>query len=158
MDDEELILRYFAVSESYDPTSGEVKNYTGKMKGSLNKFMDLRRNIDDATVSSYKDRFTSTIDKVYQVFGSNAFRKVTEHGSFENRPNRSIMDFIMISFETKSQDLLVRKKDEIKNLLQTLPATDSEFNLSITISTSDKKQLEYRLNTWNRELDRMLQG
>ena len=157
MDDEELILRYFAISESYDPSNGEAKNYTGKMKGSLNKFMDLRRDIDDATVKSYRDRFTSTIDKVYQVFGSNAFRKVTEFVTFENRPNRAIMDFIMLSFETKPRDLLISKKENIKNLLQTLPTSDADFNSSITISTSDKKQLEYRLNTWRRELDQMCQ-
>lgn len=156
MDDEELILRFLMISENYDPTVGEVTGYTGKIKSSLNKFMETRRNPDETTLVSYERRFSSTIEKVYSVFGENAFRKVNSDGSFENRPNRAIMDFIMVSFDTRVADLLLQKKDSIVGLLQTLPANDTNFESSITISTSDKRQLEYRLNTWNRELDLLL--
>jgi hypothetical protein len=162
MDDEELILRYLMLAESYVATNGgvegEVKNYRGKMKGSLNTFMEGRRNPDTDTISNYKMRFASTIEKVYEVFGLSAFRKVNADGSYENRPNRAIMDCIMLSFDARSKESLINKKAEIKTLLQTLPTIDSNFNSSITFGTSDKKQLEYRLNTWNRELDKVLLG
>ena len=158
MDDEELILRYLVLSEGFDPATGEVKTYTGKMKGTLNTFSESHKNIDAATTARYRDRFTQTIEKVYSVFGPNAFRKVNADGSFENRPNRAIMDFIMISFEGVDKALLEERKDAIKTLLQCLPAQDANFNSAITISTSDKKQLEYRLSTWCRELAKSLQG
>jgi uncharacterized protein with ParB-like and HNH nuclease domain len=153
MDDEELILRYLMLFENYNPNVGEVKNYTGKIKSSLNKFMELRRNVDETTVAAYRTNFTSTVEKVYEVFGQNAFRKVINDGSFENRPNRAIMDFIMASFTARPKELLSEKKAEIVKLLQRLPTTDANFDASISFGTSDKKQLEYRLNTWNRELD-----
>ncbi|HVM51276.1 MAG TPA: DUF262 domain-containing protein [Candidatus Acidoferrum sp.] len=157
MDDEELILRYLALSEGFDPTTGEVKQYTGKMKGTLNTFADARKNVGEETITRYRDKFTKTIDKVYSVFGPNAFRKVNTEGSFDNRPNRAIMDVVMISFESFDQAVLEQKKEGIKTLLQTLPTQDANFNSAITISTSDKKQLEYRLRTWCRELTKLLQ-
>jgi hypothetical protein len=83
MDDEELVLRYLALTESFDRDAGEVKQYTGKMKGTLNKFMESRRNINEETVSQYRDKFSQTIEKVYAVFGANAFRKANLDGSLK---------------------------------------------------------------------------
>jgi hypothetical protein len=64
----------------------------------------------------------------------------------------------MTSFELIPIDDLEVKQTEIRELLRTLPVNDAVFNSSITVSTSDKKQLEYRLCTWNQELTRILQG
>jgi hypothetical protein len=156
MEDEALILRYLALSESYDAKSGEVKGYTGKLKGTLNRFMDSKRKADETQRVNYRNRFNQTIDKVHSVFGTDAFRKINADGSFENRPNRAIMDCIMLSFEQFPFDKLETKKAEIRSLLQNLPLSDASFNSSITISTSDKKQLEYRLGAWNRALSEVL--
>jgi hypothetical protein len=158
MDDEELILRYLTLSESYDVASGEVRNYTGKMKGTLNKFMDSNRKADQAAIGIYETRFVATIEKVFAVFGPNAFRKINEDGSVENRPNRAIMDCVMISFQSREKHALEAKKEAIVALLQRLPQEDAAFNSAITISTSDKKQLEYRLGVWNRSLEQVLKG
>jgi hypothetical protein len=156
MDDEELILRYLAISESYDPDSGEVKNYTGKIKGTLNKFMEANRQVEDAKLDTFRRRFIDSIDKAYAVFGSNAFRRVTPDRTFEKRPNRAIMDVILTSFTRWPREALELKKEDIVNLLQSLAANDPEFNNSITIATSDKKHLEYRLEKWNAELSKII--
>lgn len=158
MDDEELILRYLTLSESYDVSTGEVRNYTGKMKGTLNKFMESKRKADQQTINLFQNRFIDAIEKAFAVFGPNAFRKVNEDGSVENRPNRAIMDCVMLSFERRGRPELEAKKEEIKALLQRLPLEDADFNSAITISTSDKRQLEYRLGAWNRSLDQLLKG
>jgi hypothetical protein len=156
MADGELILRYFTISDSFPAETGELKNYTGKIKSSLNKYIGSKRNIGHDLRLELKHQFETTVDKVYEVFGKHAFQRVNEDGSYESRINRAIMDFIMISFERLPAEVLIPRGEEIRNLLRELPLKDPRFNESILIGTSDKRQLEYRLTTWTRELKELL--
>lgn len=53
------------------------------------------------------------------------------------------MDCIMLSFERKSMEQLLSKKEQIQTLLKVLPSQDAEFDDAITLATSDTKRLEY---------------
>lgn len=149
MNDSELILRYFMIADSYDPETGQVRHYTGKIKTALNRYVQAHRNPSPEKLTAYSNRFRETVDKAFGVFGEEAFQRIYENGSYEGRPNRAIMDFIMQSFEHFSAKQLQENATAIKALLQKLPLEDSDFNDSITFGTSDKKRLEYRLRRWN---------
>ncbi len=150
MTDAEMILRYFMISENYNFDLNELsKEYTGKITSSLNKYCAKYQNASPEVIERLKSKFDQTVEKVYQVFGKNAFRKINEDGTYDrNRLNRAIIDIVMISFEHFSADDLKAKKDKIINLLRELPIKDAEFNNAITIATSDRKKLEYRLSIW----------
>ena len=93
------------------------------------------------------------MDKVYSVFGASAFKKLSPDGTLESkRINRAIMDMVMVSFEHFEKGQLISHKDGIISLLRDLPQTDEDFNSALTIGTSDKRQLEYRLSTWIEQL------
>ena len=156
MDDVELVLRYFTISDSYNPATGEVQNYTGKVKSSINKFVESKRNPSPEELQRLEHKFEATIDKVYHVFGKDAFQRINPDGTFDQRINRGIMDIVMVSFEHADEQSLISHKDEIRALLRDLPVEDTRFNESILIATSDKRQLEYRLMAWSQKLNGLL--
>lgn len=152
MEDAELILRYFTIADSFDVESGELHNYTGKVKSSLNRYFESRRHLSSLEIDQLRQRFEATVQKVYEVFGNEAFRRINLDGILDKRVSRAIMDVIMTSFEKTNAAELVAHKEDIRKLLADLPYRDQMFNNSITIGTSDKKQLEYRLNVWSAAL------
>ena len=156
MADAEMVLRYFALSAGYDPTSQQLANYSGKVKSALNRFCEQNRKPSPATIDTLRARFLSTIDKVHSVLGRSAFQRIAPDGTSDGRLNRAIMDVVLVSFELFAKDDLTRKTSKIRELLRTLPTTDPEFNQSITFATSDRKRLEYRLATWHKHLNAML--
>jgi hypothetical protein len=156
MIDAEIILRYFTISESYDVHDGELKNYTGQVKSSLNKYLQSKRHMLPLEIDCLRQKFETTIEKVYDIFGSEAFQKINDDDSIDPRLNRAIMDFVMVSFEHIDRDKLMVCRSKIRDLLRELPLRDPTFNDSISSGTSDKKKLEYRLNKWNMELTQLI--
>ncbi|MBF0538069.1 MAG: DUF262 domain-containing protein [Nitrospirae bacterium] len=156
MADTELVLRYLAISEAIDSNTFELRDYPGSMKSFLNIYMSGKRNPEDEELIRIEDKFTSTIDKVFSVFGSNAFRKIDIDGNYDRAINRSIMDAVMICFEIHDEAVLLKHNDEIVELLKTLIHTDKDFSDSITSGTSNKAKIEYRLKTFCTKLNKML--
>ncbi|KJU86798.1 protein containing DUF262 [Candidatus Magnetobacterium bavaricum] len=156
MADAELVLRYLAISESIDRNTFELRDYPGSMKSFFNIYMNARRNPEDDDLAQIKNKFTSTIDKVSSVFGTEAFRKINVEGIYDRALNRSIMDAVMICFEVHDKTLLVKHRDEIVKLLKTLIHNDKYFYDSITIGTSNKKKIEYRIKEFCTKLNEVL--
>jgi len=158
MNDCEIILRYMALSRSWDRVERDIANYKGRMKLFLNQFMlehqdDSKREIDGFIID-----FNDTVDKVFTIFGDKAFRRTNIHGEYESSLNRSIMDVLMVSFKFFSKEVLLPKKDLIVKRFNALAIKDAPFRDSIIIATSDKKVITYRLTRWFDELALILDG
>ena len=154
MNDCELILRYFSFSENYDYKTDTLWNYKGAIKPYLNLFMENNKLAGVIKIDQLRKKFIETIDKVYEVFEENAFRKLNDDG-YENKLNRSIMDVIMISFEDYTLEDVRLKKGKIIELYKTV-LKDPEFNLSVTQATSDTKVIHKRLRTWIQKLKQVM--
>lgn len=154
MVDCEMILRYFAFSDNFDKELLTIKNYKGTTKTFLNSYFANNQNIDDDKIDTLKVQFDTVINSVYEVFGDKAFRKLNADG-FETKINKAIMDVIMISFEQYTFQEIKDKKNEILTLYKS-KLSDYQFNMSVTQGTSDTKVLEYRLNAWITDLNRMM--
>jgi uncharacterized protein with ParB-like and HNH nuclease domain len=155
MTDAELILRYLSLSENMDRSNFTLKTYPGKMKTFLNDFLDDHRNPNDAKLSELKTRFLTTLEKVNDVFGKNAFRKIYKSGSYDKALNRSIMDSVMIGFENYDRRILSSKKEEIVKLLQDLINGNDKFADSISVATSDKKKIQDRVRIFSESLSQI---
>ncbi len=150
--DAELILRYFAISRSFDPRSGRVKGYPNKMKTFLNSFMQANQNADTKALDRFRSQFKETIDKVHGVFGAKAFRRATSDGSSDRRVNRALMDVVMSSFERQPASRIAGAKEQILKLYRQLPKRDPKFNEALLLGTSDTGKIQYRLTTWLKAL------
>ena len=148
MIDAELILRYLAISEKYDNIENKINGYNGIMRSFLNEYMNERRDITDKDIVMLENKFNDTLDKVYAVFERNAFRRIEENGEYYKWINKSIFDFIMLSFEKYDKNKLISKKHEIINSLKDIVNNNIEFEQAITVGTSEPKKLKYRLSKW----------
>lgn len=154
MADRELLLRFLALSVNWDGETKTVLDYRGNMKSYLNAFMKKYQN-DSGKLNYFKTLCDETIEKVYHVYGDNAFRRVNDDGSV-TPINRAVMDALMISAIPYSiQELDVKKKDIQEKLLSELDQ-NKEFRLSTLTSTSDTKVLNFRISYWCNVIDNLL--
>lgn len=158
MMDCELILRYITLSQSWNADTSDMVNYAGRMKNFLNKYMKEHQNPTTAQIDEYIADFESTVDKVITIFGDKAFRRRNSIDEYETSLNRSIMDSLMISCQHFPLDELIEHREAITNRFGELVTMDIPFRDSITISTSDKKVLNYRIKRWLDELNLVLDG
>lgn len=155
--DAELILRYFALADCFDPQIGKVKEYSSKMKTFLNSYIEKHKSATPEEIARFKRRFEETIEKVHLVFGDRAFRRVVDQkGKKDALLNRALMDVIMVSFDRFSFADIKKAKESIVKLYENLPFKDTRFADSISYRTSDNKELEYRLSTWLREITELM--
>jgi hypothetical protein len=156
--DVEFIIRYFAFSKNLkQDNDGKyyIDNYGGRLVSYINAFMKDNRNISEEEHVQFKNKFNSVIAKVVNVFGvKDAFRDLS---TTSTKVNKAISDFIMLSFERVKEDDLISKKDEIRKLLVTMLNGDAKFKRSISVRTSDTDALNYRLDTWFKELKNVVQ-
>lgn len=140
--DIELILRYLALSEGYE---SNLDNYPNNMKSFINNYMTKYRNADDITISNITTKIFETIEKVYKVFGDQAFRRwIPETESFDRKLNLSIMDCQMLVCEKYDISILDQYIDKVNIAFKKL-FEDSHFLSSISEGTSGKKNILYRL-------------
>lgn len=158
MNDCELILRFLALGNNWGPGEEEVKDYKGRMKNYMNDFMSINQHASVIRIADYEKLFNDTINKVHNVFGDKAFKRVNEKGEFESSFNRAIMDSLMVSFMHFDEKVLIEKSAQIKDKFIILMNEDKFFKDSITIGTSDKKVLAYRLTRWFNELNAIING
>jgi uncharacterized protein with ParB-like and HNH nuclease domain len=153
--DAELILRYFAFSESYNVRNRELSGYPNQIKKFLNTFMETHKDITEREAGVLKEKFENTIQKVHHVFGDHAFRKIKENGKYDTRINRSLMDIVMVSFEHLRFEDISKHKEKILNLYKNLLLNDDKFKDAVSFWTSDTKKVEYRFAKWFDELSQL---
>ena len=158
MDDAELILRYLALSEHYNKESISIDGYKGIMKTFLNSYMETNKNMSEEKILLLKNKFNETLNKVYTIFGENSFKRIEPDGKYYKWMNKSIYDFIMLSFEKYSIETLLSKKNEIIEALRKCINEDSDFEDSITVGTSEPRRIEYRLRVWLKNMDIIMNG
>jgi hypothetical protein len=165
MIDCELILRFLALRNNWSPEKGGinsdeegVSNYRGRMKNFLNDFMRQNQNTTKEKIEEMRVCFNDTVKKIYDIFGTKAFRRINENEVFENSLNRAIMDSLLVSFSFFAYDDLVNNKEKITECFYELVINDQSFKDSITIGTSDKKVLNYRIDRWYNELANLING
>jgi hypothetical protein len=156
MMDRELILRCLAMLSNWDTDKQQLVNYKGRMKTFLNQFMLENKAASPKHINNLKTLFTENIIKVHEIFGPKALRRRNTDGVYETSLNRAIMDALIISVNPHSQEELIEKKDAITDGFYSLIEDDQDFRDSITIATSDKKVMDFRISKWCVMLENIL--
>ena len=155
MADRELLLRFLALSVNWNSNEKIVIDYRGNMKSFLNGFIKKHQN-DIGNINYFRTLCDETIDKVFEVYGIDAFRRLNEDGTI-TPINRAIMDAVMISVIPYPKEILLTKKREIQEHLFAELNDNRDFRLSTLTSTSDTKVLNYRIGYWCNAIDTILQ-
>lgn len=162
--DAETVIRILAMITYKDVLENKYKN---SMKKLINDYMKEHRELDKIALDIVVNVFTSTMDKVNVVFGNKAFKRF-KGDEIERSLNRSIMDCIVISFQTYDLNLLTKHRNEIVNLMDIMlndssdqhmgRRTGGSFYYAVTQWTSSKNSLLDRIEMWNLEFDKLMQA
>ena len=136
---EELILRYWALSENYEA-------YRKPLAGFINTYAEQSRHLSDQQKSYLEESFVSTLTKVREVFGEFAFKIYDEKGNVESRFNSALYDGEMLGVrQTVMEGLRFKTPKQIHAGLVSVMRKDENFRRAIGQATSDEGQLRIRV-------------
>lgn len=138
MEDEELVLRFFALSynEGY-------KEYKGKFKNFLTSKMNDFNLLETVELEKMKTSFTNVFSKIKATFGSKPFQKYrSENGelSLMSNFNAAVYDSVIVAVNNN----LSSTKGTSENLHSLFH--DKDFFASIEGSVNDSKKITTRID------------
>ena len=139
---EELVLRYWALSENYE-------NYKKPLAGFINDYSDKHRKLTSDRKAALLASFVSSLSIVRAILGDLAFKVFDKNLHIESNFNSALYDALMVGFFQIHTDNTLRNisVEEAQNTLAKLIVDDEKFRRSISIATSDEAQVRYRIKT-----------
>lgn len=137
MEDEELVLRYFAIT--YD--KGYL-DYKGNFKTFLTKKMEYFNELEEESLSEMKTNFQNTMKKIKDFFGDEPFAKYKyENGDYKKMSsfNSAVFDAIVYPF-SKMGEACLTPYSQFKVLFR-----DPEFFSSVEGSVNDVSKIGNRI-------------
>lgn len=128
--DQEMILRFLALSEDYT-------HYQKPMKEFINKFAQRHKRAGQNQRNQWTDRFRGTIELAKSALGGQAFRYGTSL-------NAAVFDSVMVGLHTRlthGTPSFNRIREKYDDLL-----LDREFRTATTRATSDETSVSRRIN------------
>lgn len=138
---EELILRFWALSEKYE-------TYRKPLAGFINAYAEANRHLSDPEKLHLRNSFIETLAQVRHIFGDLAFKIYDENHNIESKFNSALYDAEMIATHQINADPnseFKKSKDVSLGLVSLLRANEN-FRKAISIATSDETQLRVRVN------------
>lgn len=131
MDSEELVLRYFALTEG-------LEAYKPPLRQFLNEYMRTHRQAPPDTIRT--ERFLDCCETVHDVFGPTPFRTP---GS-RNLLNKAMFDALMVPVAFADREMLRMLEPAARELLADLPSNE-DFVTAIGRATADRQRMLYRI-------------
>lgn len=138
---EELILRFWALSENFG-------KYRKPLAGFINSYAEEMRAMPPGRAEYLQQSFTETLQAVRGMYGDLAFKIFDENEVVDSKFNSALYDAEMVA----TRQLLCEKNvkplpsAEAKKRLVNLMKTDEAFRRSISIATSDENQVKHRVS------------
>jgi Protein of unknown function DUF262 len=138
LEDEEMILRFFAMRS-------DLKDYDSKLARYLDKYMATHQNLSQDKIQEFKNIFLQTIHKCQLVFGENIFTNPNKKG---DRQGLVYYDLLMWSFQNIPEPIIVANKARIHLLYQNFCQSEG-FQQTLKGNRSDKSFILKRRNLWS---------
>lgn len=138
---EELVLRFWALSEDLD-------NYRKPLAGFINSFADANRSLTASQKAELLASFKDTLDSVVSIFGDLAFKIFDAANRVESTFNAALYDAEMLAVHElrKSGKLKKITRRQATQELAELFIQGEAFRRSISIATSDESQMRTRVS------------
>lgn len=138
---EELVLRFWALSENY----GEYKKPLATF---INSFADKNRKLSDARKNALTKSFTESLNRVRENLGELSFKVFDSQLNIESTFNSALYDALMVGFHSLSNDKQLKHTPpkEGQSILANALESDEKFRRSIGVATSDENQVRYRIS------------
>lgn len=135
---QERILRFFALRNFTDYKSSIMKT--------MNDYMLVHQNADDAEIKDCKLLFNKTIDIIKQILGDTAFFAVNrDNGKVIEKFSGSVYDSIIIPFSFFDNHDLMAHADEIRKAIKDLKLNNEQYREDTYVATGSRKRVLGRI-------------
>jgi len=140
MKDAELVLRFFALKNTFE-------SYGGGLKNILDSYLDLNQNLKKDSVLELEKEFRETLELVKNVFGDEgAFRRwIPQSNKWKQQISAPIYDMQMFALYGKQKERIIANKIDIISDFKRLFSDDVTFIESIESSTASPVRFHYRI-------------
>lgn len=139
MRDCELVLRFFALKDTWEEFSGPMRYY-------LNEYMSHNRNPSSDMLATLRREFTETLGRVEEAFGDKAFLRWDKSRKTWSRVVLAAMfDAQMIACYQHPAQKLWKYREGIINDCRDLFEQDEEFAESVIGQTTNAVKVRYRI-------------
>jgi hypothetical protein len=150
MKGEELILRFFALSDNW-------RNYLKPMSGYLSAFSEKNRNLEKDELDTLEQNLYNVITTIIQLYGNLAFRsydKTLKNAKF----NTALFDAQSIALhELDLSDAQINKLKKKDIIQKTVGLFDQdEFSKFISQATTDKNAVQGRIRQYKKFIENLL--
>ncbi len=153
MRDVELLIRFFAFTESIECYNGNLKTFLDNTSKHFNDHWKTRK----GDIELIADQCDKAIDVTFEIFGTNAFRRWRSPTGYENRFNRAVFDIMTYYFRYPAiGQRAVRMKDEVREAFEELCKNDEQFSESLQTTTKSVGSTFTRLRRWGVKLQSVL--
>lgn len=142
MKDQELVLRFWAFHQ-FDYLAKDNKK---EMASFLDRAMEEIKKGDEAYRENFKQKYSTAIQRCYQLLGKSGFEKDPTANSKKRSKNSTLFEVWMVAMAKLSQeqfDRLMAKEPQVHEKINALQ-NDSEFFRAITYSTQKKDHVQTR--------------
>lgn len=153
----EIIERFFSIRAIMDSNTFLLQDgaYGGRITSSINIFLKNNQMISNDAIASYMDLFEKSMDKVYQVFGKNAFRQYC-NGDYNYNINRSVAEIQLVVLSFFPQEKISKYQNEIRESFENLMTNDLEFQEAFSHATNNTTVVNYRYSKWGSALKNII--
>jgi len=139
MDDREFILGFLAFTlTSYKNSQAEKRNLF------LSKALSKVNNMSEQELQVIENNFTKAMIAAWQIFGKNAFRKISQHQTQMFPINKALFEVWSVNLSLLSDDqldILKQHKEQLIEKFRNYVDSDREFLASISQAA---EKIEYR--------------
>lgn len=134
---EEMVLRYFAMQSNLDDYEDNLSKY-------LDKYIDAYQSADAETISALRIDFNSTLEKCLFVFDNNPFVNTAKE---KQRQGLVYYDLLMWDFRNRTMEFLTTNKVAIVAKFNEL-CLDRNFDKTLSGGLQSKSAIIRRRNLW----------
>jgi hypothetical protein len=140
-EDEEIILRFFALNNN-------LEQYDGKLSKYLDRYMKNNYKIDENQIKKLEDKYRLTLNKCESVFESEVF---TNPNKQQPRQSIALYDLLMWSFSNETKAFLNKNKVKIYDAFCEMCNT-KQFEMTMTGGLQQKTSIMTRRKLWSARL------
>ena len=145
MADRECVLRFLAfhVKPWAEYNANDLDAYLGSIMKKINKMTPETR-------EKFSSDFKKAMRAAYDIFGKEAFRKPPSENNRRRPINRALLEAWGVQLARRSPEqirILVERREDVKRRFDELARNDSDFDNSISYSTSSPRRVKKRFQS-----------
>lgn len=149
LEPEEQVLRYFAFSDDKN-----LDGFESNLKSFLDNYMEANSSLSAAEVEEHRNRFNKALSICNEVFGDDVFVNPVA-----DRKRKGLVhyDLVMTTVGELDGEVVIAKKDEIKQAYANLCASDI-FQRTLSGGLQNRGAIIRRRVKWNQLLQDVVDG